>query len=94
MVVGGGEIFPELVCDEEENGGGVVKGERSGVVTDSLLREARRGDYLDDVEGSPGHVEAVDGGEVGEFFESGGFGLGVGGLDFATDLVHCLGDEG
>lgn len=46
------------------------------------------------MEGGPGHVDAVDGGEVGEFFEGGGFGVGVGGFDLAADFVCGFGDGG
>lgn len=58
------------------------------------MGEARGGHDLDDVEGGPGHVVVVEGGEVGELVEGGGFGMGVRGFELAADLVEGLGDEG
>lgn len=71
-----------------------MEGERGGVVADPLVGEARGGHDLDDVEGGPGHVVVVEGGEVGKLVEGGGLGMGVGGLELAADLIECLGDEG
>lgn len=46
------------------------------------------------MEGGEGHVDVVEGVEVGEFEEGGGFGVEVGGFEFAADLVQIFGDEG
>jgi len=64
------------------------------VVTNPLVRELGGGHDLDDVEGGPGHVDAVHGGEIRELLERGGFGLLIGGFDLAADLLRGLGDEG
>ncbi|KAL6962420.1 hypothetical protein U1Q18_037378 [Sarracenia purpurea var. burkii] len=70
-LVGGGEVFPELIGEEDDVGGGVER-LGGGEVTDLLLVEARGGDDLDDVEGGPGIVDAVEGAEVRQFLDGGG----------------------
>lgn len=93
MGAGAGKVLAELVGDEEDDVSAVVEGEGSGEVGNLLEGEARETHGLDDVEGGPGHVEAVEGVEVGELVEGGGLGVGVGGLDLASDLVQGLGEE-
>lgn len=46
------------------------------------------------MEGGPGDVKEVEGGEVGELLEGGGFGEGIGGADLTTDLGDGAGDDG
>lgn len=45
------------------------------------------------MEGSERHIDMVDGGEVGEFFESDRFGVLIGGTDLTADLSKGAGDE-
>lgn len=64
------------------------------MVANPLVGEAGGRHDLYDMEGGPGHVVEVMGGEVGELLEGGRFSVGIGGLDLAADLVDGLGDEG
>lgn len=45
------------------------------------------------MEGSEGHIDMVDGGEVSQLFESDGFGVLVDGTDLTADLSKEAGDE-
>lgn len=75
MLVGRGEVFAELIGEEEEDLGGRTEGKGRGQVTGFFMGERRGGGEFYGVEGGPGHVEAVQGVEVSEFLESSGFGL-------------------
>lgn len=92
--VGGGEVFAELVSEEEEEIGVGGEGEGGGEVGELLDGEGGGGGELDGVEGGEGDVDGVEGVEVEEFLKGGGFGGGVGGFELAADLVEVFGDEG
>lgn len=51
-----------------------MEGQGGGEVADLLVVEARGGGELDGVKGGKGVVDGVQGAEVGEFLEGGGFG--------------------
>lgn len=87
MLVRAAQILPELVRDQKQDRRLIAERLSDGVVTDPLVREPGRGDDLHGVESRPGHVDAVERGEVGEFLEGDGFGGGIRQLDLAADFV-------
>lgn len=84
---GGLEVFVELVGGEgEEVGGGGVEVEGGEEVGDAFVGEVRGSEEFEggEVRGSGGNwEEEVEGSEVSEFEEGGGFGGRVGGSKLA-----------
>lgn len=87
-------MFAELVGGKgKEVGGGWMEGERGGEVADARVREGRRGEELEGMEGGPGEVKVMKGGQVGEFLEGYRLGIKVRRADLAADLFEGTGDN-
>ncbi|KAL6962429.1 hypothetical protein U1Q18_037387 [Sarracenia purpurea var. burkii] len=71
-LVGGREVFLELIGEEEEDVSGGVEGLGGSEVIDLLVVEARGGEDLDGVECGLRIVDTVEGAEVCQFLDGGG----------------------
>lgn len=95
MRIRGLKVFAELMSEEEDDvSSRRIEGKRSGEISNAFEIERVRGREFNSVERGPRHVDAMDGVQVSELLKGGGFGLVIGGFDFAADLVEGFGDEG